>query len=177
MGRARTIDRDRVLDVAEQIVSRDGATALTFDAVAKASGITKGGVQYCFGTKDDLIAAMVERWLARFDAEVARSTPPDADNVARARGYVVASKRIDEATQTKMAGMLVTLLQSPGYLHRARTWYAEWIAMFDPGSASERRARTAFLAAEGAFYLRSLNLIELDQAGWDDVFDDILKLV
>ena len=76
-----------------------------------------------------------------------------------------------------MVGMLVTLLQSPGYLHRARAWYAEWINRFDPGSASERRARTAFLAAEGAFYLRSLGLVEMDQAGWDDVFDDILKLV
>lgn len=177
MGRPRTIDRGRVLDVAEQIVSRDGATALTFDAVAKASGITKGGLQYCFGTKDDLIAALVDRWLASFDAEVARSTPSDADNVAQARGYVLASTRIDEATQTKMVGMLVTLLQSPGYLHRARAWYAEWINRFDPGSASERRARTAFLAAEGAFYLRSLGLVEMDQAGWDDVFDDILKLV
>jgi hypothetical protein len=33
----------------------------------------------------------------------------------------------------------------------------------------------AIIAAEGAFFLRGLGLVELDQAGWDDVFDDILK--
>ncbi|UYW27278.1 TetR/AcrR family transcriptional regulator [Methylorubrum extorquens] len=177
MGRPRTIDRDKVLDVAEEIVRREGATALTFDAVAKAAGITKGGLQYCFGSKDDLIAAMVERWFVAFDAEVARNTAADADSLEHVRGYVVASSRIDEATQTKMAGMLVTLLQSPEYLQRVRDWYAAWIGKFGPDSDAERRARTAFLAAEGAFFLRSLGLVEMDQDQWDGVFEDILKLL
>lgn len=44
-GRPRTIDRDKVLDAAEAIVSRVGASGLTFEAVARAAGITKGGVQ------------------------------------------------------------------------------------------------------------------------------------
>ncbi|MEL6059441.1 TetR/AcrR family transcriptional regulator [Methylobacterium sp. DCY52] len=177
MARPRTIDRDKVLDIAERIVREEGATALTFDAVAKAAGITKGGLQYCFGSKDDLTAAMVDRWMASFNAEVARSTAADASSLEHARGYVVASSRLDEATQTKMAGMLVTLLQSPEYLQRVRAWYAAWIGRFDPGSEAERRARTAFLAAEGAFFLRSLGLVEMDHAGWDGVFDDILKLL
>ena len=42
MGRPRSIDRDKVLDIAERIVREEGATALTFDAVARAAGITKG---------------------------------------------------------------------------------------------------------------------------------------
>ena len=32
MGRPRSIDRDKVLDIAERIVREEGATALTFDA-------------------------------------------------------------------------------------------------------------------------------------------------
>lgn len=62
MGRQRTIDRDKVLDAAENIVLNQGAAALTIDAVAKSMGISKGGVQYCFGNKDALIDAMFERW-------------------------------------------------------------------------------------------------------------------
>ncbi|WP_407521340.1 TetR/AcrR family transcriptional regulator [Methylobacterium oryzisoli] len=177
MGRPRSIDRDKVLDIAERIVREEGATALTFDAVAKAAGITKGGLQYCFGSKDDLIAAMAERWVKAFDAEVERHTPPDGTKVERARGYVTASARIDEASQTKIAGMLVSLLQSPRHLEQGRHWYAEWLQRLEPGSAAERRARTAFFAAEGAFFLRSLGLVEMDQAGWDGVFDDILALL
>ena len=63
-GRPRSIDRDKVLDAAEGIVAAEGAAGLTFDAVARAAGITKGGVQYCFGTKDKLIEAMIDRWSA-----------------------------------------------------------------------------------------------------------------
>lgn len=54
MGRRRTIDRDQLLDAAEAVIAREGAAGLTIDAVAKEMGITKGGVQYCFGTKDAL---------------------------------------------------------------------------------------------------------------------------
>ncbi|OAH24567.1 TetR family transcriptional regulator [Methylorubrum populi] len=177
MGRARTIDRDKVLDHAEQIVCREGATALTFDAVARAAGITKGGLQYCFGDKDGMIAALVERWFAAFDAELARTTVADAAAPEQARGYVMASSRLDEASQTKMVGLLVTLLRSPEHMERVRTWYAAWIARFDPGSEAQRRARTAFFAAEGAFFLRSLGLVEMDQTEWDGVFADFLELL
>ena len=31
-------------------------------------GITKGGVQYCFGTKDALIDAIFERWGKAYDS-------------------------------------------------------------------------------------------------------------
>ena len=61
MGRRRTIDRDQLLDAAEAVIAREGAAGLTIDAVAKEMGITKGGVQYCFGTKDALIDAIFER--------------------------------------------------------------------------------------------------------------------
>ncbi|KMO30746.1 TetR family transcriptional regulator [Methylobacterium tarhaniae] len=176
MGRPRTIDREKVLDAAEVIVRRDGATALTFEAVAKAAGITKGGLQYCFGSKDDLVAAMIERWMTAFDAELARALPPEAGTLEHTRGYVAALGRLDEATQTKMAGMLVTLLQSPEHLHRVRAWYAEWTGRFDPASEAGRRAQVAFFAAEGAFFLRSLGLVEMDGAAWHRLFADILAL-
>ncbi|MCW2276460.1 TetR family transcriptional regulator [Rhodoblastus acidophilus] len=177
MGRTRTIDRDKVLDIAEQIVLRDGATALTFDAVAKAAGITKGGLQYCFGSKDDLIGAIVERGAKFFEAELARNTPPGADGLARAKGYILTSGQIDEATQAKYIGMLIALLQAPEQMQKIRDCYAEWITQADPCSEPERRIRTALIAAEGAFFLRSLGLVTMDQAGWDAVFADILKLL
>ncbi|VEA73956.1 Bacterial regulatory proteins, tetR family [Serratia rubidaea] len=51
MGRQRSIDRDRVLDAAEEIIATQGASGLTIDSVAKAMGISKGGVQYCFAVR------------------------------------------------------------------------------------------------------------------------------
>lgn len=120
---------------------------------------------------------MADRWLRSFDEEVVRHVPPHGTAVDHARGYVTASARIDDVTQTKMAGMLVSLLQSPGHQKLARRWYAGWLRRLEPGSEVERRARTAFFAAEGAFFLRGLGLVEMGQAGWDAVFDDILGLL
>lgn len=88
-GRPRRIDRDKVLDAAEALVLRAGAAALSFDAVAREAGITKGGVQYAFGTRDKLIRAMLTRWGAAFDADVAERCGPDP---SRARGCTPISR-------------------------------------------------------------------------------------
>jgi len=62
MPPART--RERLLDAAAKVVHRDGAQALTLDAVAQEAEVSKGGLLYHFKSKNDLVNAMVERWMA-----------------------------------------------------------------------------------------------------------------
>lgn len=59
--------RNEVLDAAEALVAESGVIALTFEAVARATGISKGGILYHFPSKDALTAAMIERFTTRFD--------------------------------------------------------------------------------------------------------------
>jgi AcrR family transcriptional regulator len=87
MGRQRSIDRDKVLDVAEEIVATQGAAGLTIDSVARAMGISKGGVQYCFGSKDAMIDAMFDRWGKAYERvfdEIAGEKPLGHDECASA---------------------------------------------------------------------------------------------
>lgn len=67
VGRRKTIDRNSVVDAAEALVAERGSSALTISAVAEVAGITKGGVQSCFGTKEALIAAMLDRWMGDYE--------------------------------------------------------------------------------------------------------------
>ncbi len=53
--------RSQLLDAAEAVVAAEGVRALTLDAVAARSGISKGGLLYHFRSKEDLAAAMIER--------------------------------------------------------------------------------------------------------------------
>ena len=46
--------RNTALKAALTILSRDGLNALTFDALARESGISKGGLLHQFGTKDGI---------------------------------------------------------------------------------------------------------------------------
>ena len=72
MSRPPSIDRGQVLDAAEAIVVQRGAAELTLDAVAQAVGVSKGGIQSCYGTKDKLIAALVQRWEGHYE-EIGRA--------------------------------------------------------------------------------------------------------
>ena len=65
---------------------RDGAQALTLDAVAAEAGVSKGGLLYHFKTKRELLDAMLEGWLEEFAAEI------DAARGGRARSPTATSR-------------------------------------------------------------------------------------
>ncbi|WP_336741222.1 TetR/AcrR family transcriptional regulator [Aureimonas altamirensis] len=175
-GRPRTIDRDKVLDAAEAVVQRTGASGLTIEAVAREAGITKGGVQYCFGSKDSLINAMLQRWCEGFDAAVHRLAGPQADAIATLRGHVEANRKTDAAEHSRSSAMMAALLQPPSQIAETRAWYTSRLAGLDVTSEEARRVRLAFLASEGVFYLRAFDLVALDDAEWSDILDDISAL-
>lgn len=175
-GRPRSIDRDKVLDAAENIVAQTGAAGLTIDAVARAAGITKGGVQYCFGTKQKLIDAMIDRWGQSFDQDVAAWTGDDLSPASVVRGHLAATRDSDEADHSRAAVMMTALLQSPDHVSASRAWYNQRLAGLDLNDPDARRIALAFLAGEGAFLLKAFGLISLDQDKWHLLFTDMLSL-
>ncbi|MDH6234226.1 AcrR family transcriptional regulator [Mesorhizobium soli] len=177
MGRRQSIDRNKVLDAAEKVVSEQGVNGLTIDAVAKACGISKGGVQYAFGTKDDLIAAMIDRWEAEFDAEVAELGQGDTSIEGSVRAHTEATRDFDGTSVDRAAVMLAALVQDKNRLAKTRAWYEARMAQMDTSTEAGRRLRLAFLASEGAFLLRSFGFMPMTDEEWQQVFDDILGLV
>lgn len=53
--------RSRALDAFARILVSHGERAATLEAVAEAAEISKGGLLYHFGSKDELVAGLVER--------------------------------------------------------------------------------------------------------------------
>src|SRR5690606_8527800 len=94
-GRPRSIDRDHVLDMAEKLVEEGGILALTMDAVAQAAGVTKGGVQYCFGKKDVLMRDMLERLGERFDDQVRERKRHKNDAISHIGGHIAVTREGD----------------------------------------------------------------------------------
>lgn len=158
-------------------MARIGPAGLSIDAVAKEAGITKGGVQYCFGTKDGLLKAMLERWAESFDAEVARIAAKQPGPHALVRAYVEANRHVDDKDASRSAAMLATLIQSPDQLADTRTWYRRYLTAIDPSSSEGRKARLAFLASEGIFFLHSFQFVQMSEAEWQEIFEDILRLL
>ncbi|ECF1840976.1 TetR/AcrR family transcriptional regulator [Pseudomonas aeruginosa] len=177
MARPKSIDREVVLDLAEDIVCQHGISALTIDAVAKAAGISKGGVQSCFGTKATLIDALFARFGQAYERrfrEVASSNGNPAEQV---RAHVEATFGSDKMSSTKVAGLLAALLQSLQDLDSTLNWYRDRLQNWQLSEPDNQQALIAFLATEGAFMLRYFGLMEMDDALWQRAREQIRTLL
>jgi AcrR family transcriptional regulator len=63
--------RARILDAASEQLRREGPRGLRLDAIAEELGISRQAILHHFGTRDDLIAAVVHRALERLHLEIA----------------------------------------------------------------------------------------------------------
>jgi len=169
MGRKPIITRDGLLDAAEQLVREQGGSALTIGALAKAAGISKGGVQYSFASRDDLVRSLIDRWTNQFDAMLGDSaTLSPVDFI---RSYIAATRSSQQAMDTKIAGLMVSYLENPEHLRETRDWYRGVFERLKGASPDAQAARVAFLAVEGLFLLR-LNGID-EEGGWTGFLDDV----
>ena len=169
MGRRPTITREGLLEIAEGVVRNDGAAGLTIEALAKAAGISKGGVQYSFSSKDDLVRALIERWTQQFDALLG-----DLDDVAPAdlvRRYLAVMRSSHAAMDAKMAGLMIAYIQNPQNITETRQWYRSMFERLGGATRDAQAARVALLAAEGLFLLR---ITGIDEDGeWSAFLDDV----
>jgi TetR/AcrR family transcriptional repressor of nem operon len=62
MPRDGTITRNKIMDVAQQMVLDVGLTGTSVEKVIDGAGVTKGTFFYHFKTKHDLAAALIERY-------------------------------------------------------------------------------------------------------------------
>ncbi len=61
---SKTNARERILDVAEQLILKQGYSATSIDEIIEGAHITKGGYFYHFKGKNEMAFALVERYLA-----------------------------------------------------------------------------------------------------------------
>ncbi|SDD61568.1 TetR/AcrR family transcriptional regulator [Belnapia rosea] len=60
--------RALVLEAALAVIQRDGPGRLTLDAVARESGLSKGGLMHQFRTKEAVVRALLDHQIAYFEA-------------------------------------------------------------------------------------------------------------
>jgi len=61
-----TTSRERILDAAERLVGERGYTAASISLISKASGLPASSIYWHFGSKEGLLAAVVERGAQRW---------------------------------------------------------------------------------------------------------------
>ena len=84
----RESKKTMILDAAIQVIEEDGITAVTFDSVAAAAGITRAGIIYHFPSRDDLIAAIHQRLADRWERQLENHLELGAGGGCRTSEYV-----------------------------------------------------------------------------------------
>jgi AcrR family transcriptional regulator len=143
---ARPSRRRELLEAANAVIRRDGAQALTLDAVAAEAGVSKGGVLYHFGSKRALIDGLVDCWLDDFEAQF--------DGPDFAAAYVRASDLSTAGPEVSASefGMLAALIEDPEVLEVARERHGAWMERMLGGALAREDAWLVRLAADGLWY-------------------------
>lgn len=174
MARPRSLDRDRLLDAAEAVVAESGAASLTFGKVAAAAGAPKASVQSAFVTKEGLLDALLDRWAQQEKARFAKAVGPDPTPRAVIAEHLRSTAIEEHEAISRVATLLAAVAGTGQPVGAMADWYAARVGDLSADTPEARRRRIAFLAAEGAFFIRHVVGFGVDDRLWREIFDDLL---
>ena len=118
--------RRALLDEAARITLEQGLSKVTFQSVADAVGVTKGGVMHHFATKDALILEVFYDAMAKFEAEVNQAMAKDPVSYGSfTRAYIDATISLGEKGQAEFNSQATLYVLMLGDRMLRERW-AEW---------------------------------------------------
>lgn len=171
--------RRSVLAAAAEIVTRDGASKLTLDAVAVRVGLSKGGILHHFSTKDSLIAAMIEDVVGSFEADLQRNMQGEQGPGSFARAFLRACVDRDgiiTRTLKVSAGIVAAVAINAQLLAPLRTRYSEWTARLEDDGIDPAIAELVRSAADGLWLGSVLELGTTSTALRQRMFAKLIEL-
>ncbi|MBH0096090.1 TetR family transcriptional regulator [Psychrobacter sp. NZS113] len=118
--------RRALLDQAARITLEQGLSKVTFQAVADAVGVTKGGIMHHFATKNALILEVFHDAMAKFEAEVDSAMAKDPVSYGSfTRAYIDATISLGEKGQEEFDSQATLYVLMLGDSEMRKLW-AKW---------------------------------------------------
>lgn len=178
MDNATRSERSRAaaIQAALAIIARDGPGRLTLDAIARESGISKGGVMHHFRTKEAVVKALLEHLTERFgqfNQEYLAEIGPDKPGaILEAQ---IATLRESLATpHSAFFAILGAVAENPGLLSINREAEAEALEAVKAEAADPELAVLRWMAARGLHLTTILGTCPVSAEERDRLFDRLL---
>jgi AcrR family transcriptional regulator len=174
---ARPSTKDGILDAAEAIVIESGAAHMTLDAVARRSGVSKGGLIYHFHTKKALLQAMIDRMIEHIDRmreKIRRDLPEESSNELMVEMRVF--QRQAESRRLQSAALLAVVASNPDLMGKAREEMRERFNKKVTSGAGFERSSILLFASMGIYLHDLLNLSVLDKEQKEAIQKELLRL-
>lgn len=169
--------KDLILDAAEKVVARDGARAMTIDAVAAEAGVSKGGVLYHFPNKIALLQAMVTRMVTsvRDDIQGAEAAAVAAGEPALPRVIETLLNR-DMAEEQVSNAILAAAAEQPQLLKAAGDILAGEFQRLTDTAPDPVLGQIVFLALDGLKLSLMLGLSHIEHVQIESVTNRLIAM-
>lgn len=172
------ITRNKAIEAALVILERDGVSGLTFDALARESGISKGGLLHQFRTKNAVLEALAE-YQSQYFQRVAQGylAKEGASKVEPTLASQIAIYRESSNQPHSVArAVLATLISnpSPELLERFRAQDAQALKKIAEESPDSDLALIRLLAASGLAFATLLGMSSLSRQDRERLYARLL---
>jgi AcrR family transcriptional regulator len=168
--------RNAALDAALAIIARDGPGRLTLDAIARESGLSKGGVMHQFRTKEAVLKALLVRQMVRFEefstpyrakARTESANPELATEIATVREAA-------NAPNSAALALLAAMVESPDLMALPRDSDLKTIAAIKAEATDPDLAMLRWAAARGLMLGALFGMSPLPKAERERLFARLL---
>lgn len=172
--------RAKLLAAATAVIRRDGAANLTLDRVAEEARVSKGGLQYHFGSKDQLIEAMLDQTLSNAGANLEERAAP-MNNVAGAftKAYLDYMREPYEGTAEAdiASSILAAAALDDRLLGLSQSRFQRWQERILDDGVGESYALLARVVSDGLWLIDMFGLAPLDHRQRAGVIDLLSALI
>ncbi len=137
----------RILAAARAIATREGGAHISFDAIARETGLTKGGVLYNFPTKRDLMQALLKEMLT--EHETLDAGLPRNSRHRTLRCHLSSLTAIDSAGSDLSMAILAVAAAEPDLLDPLRSALEADLARIEDEMTDAGLGRLIFFALQG----------------------------
>lgn len=167
--------RNAVIQAALAIIARDGPGRLTLDAIARESGISKGGLMHQFRNKEAVIKALLEHQIQHFGDFSKRYL---AENGSALQPHLAAQIATLRETLTGQRAISLAILgavaQEPGLLSITKDIDASTLKAIKAEAADPELATLRWLAAYGLALTAMLGICPIPEKERSRLFDRLL---
>lgn len=165
--------RKAALQAALAIIARDGPGRLTLDAIARESGISKGGVMHQFRSKQAVLQALLEQQVTHFDEFTRRYLATTSSPQPRLSAEIATLREAAKPNSAALA-LLAAMVDDPSLLSASRDASGVGLAQIKEEAADPDLALLRWSAARGLALSELFGLCPLSERERARLFERLL---
>ena len=171
----RTSSREAILSAALRVVDVEGGEELTYDSVAREAGLTKAGVMYHFPSKEDMMIAVIEHVITRWQNELLEELGvPFAESTLEQRVRAFVTFATGGGVSRGEFAVFSGAVRRPVLSEPWHRYLREWFSFGE--STDTAPLMLAWFAANGVWIAESTGILQVNPEQRAELLDRMIRL-